>query len=88
MQELDDSSQQVTNADSVTLFVRKWNPSQITLGPFQELTINRKFEKKCLFTLFKINLNRFFILANDEFKSLISKLSGIPQENVEFGKVL
>lgn len=49
VQELDEPNQQQqqpqqqnSDLDSVTIFVRRWNPSEMKLGAFQEITINRK----------------------------------------------
>lgn len=43
LQELDDVSQQVTDERSLTMFIRRWNPSQMTLGPFNEITVYGEF---------------------------------------------
>lgn len=43
LQEIDDANQQVTDERSLTVFIRRWNPSTMTLGPFNEITIYGKF---------------------------------------------
>lgn len=45
VQELDDPVQQVTDPEALTVFLRRWNPAQMTLGPFVELTINSKLNR-------------------------------------------
>lgn len=86
MQELDDPAQQVTDPEALTVFLRRWNPAQMTLGPFQELTVNSKL--KWLRNYVSRELIIFSIsTANDEMKGLIATLSGIPEENIEFTKV-
>lgn len=39
LQEIDDANQQVTDERSLTVFIRRWNPSTMTLGSFNEVTI-------------------------------------------------
>lgn len=39
LQELNNSSQTYTNSDDYCIFLRKWNPSKMTLDGFQEITI-------------------------------------------------
>lgn len=88
MQELDDPQQQVTDPDAITVFLRRWNPAQMTLGVFQEATINREFSA-CLGAMDIKSISSVFGLfaATDEIKSLIAELSGIPEDNVEYAKV-
>lgn len=92
LQEIEDENQQVVEEKSLTVFIRKWNPSTMTLGPFNEITIYGK----CIYILnnrlisySKPLLNTFFSLDldKDNMKSLLSLHSGIPEENVEFAKV-
>lgn len=42
LQELDSPDQQVKDDKSLTIFIRRWNPSQMALGPFNEITIYGK----------------------------------------------
>lgn len=39
LQELNSFSQPYTNSDDSCIFLRKWNPSKMTLDGFQEITI-------------------------------------------------
>lgn len=86
MQELGDSTQQITDPEAITVILRRWNPAQMTLGPLQELTINSKSKSFC-----KLISRRFInvssSIANDEVKSLVATLSAIPVENIEYAKV-
>lgn len=51
--------------NDVVLLIRRWHPSEMKLGPMQEIL----FPNKC------------------ELKNLLSKISEIPKENVEYVKV-
>lgn len=42
VQELDDQNQQLASKDDLALFVRRWNPSTLTLSAYQELVVKRK----------------------------------------------
>lgn len=53
LQEIDDANQQVTDERSLTVFIRRWNPSTMTLGPFNEITIYGKFGSNHVFILLK-----------------------------------
>lgn len=86
MQELDDSTQQITDPEAITVILRRWNPAQMTLGPFQELTINSKSKLFYKWISRKL-INVSTLIANDEIKSLIATLSVIPEENIEYAKV-
>lgn len=94
LQELDDVSQQVTDERSLTVFIRRWNPSTMTLGPFNEITIYGKFGSNSGFFCQQIYqiIRRSFVLSlhaleKDNMKSVLSQHSGIPEENIEFAKV-
>lgn len=61
LQEIDDASQQVTDERSLTVFIRRWNPSTMTLGPFNEITIYGKFASNQVFLVKKISNNKRII---------------------------
>lgn len=65
LQEYDQNSQIVDDPDDIVLFIRRWYPSKMALGPYQEVFINNK----------------------TEFKSLLSEVSGIPVDQIEYSKV-
>lgn len=65
LQELDDASQQVTDEKSLTMFVRRWSPSQMTLGPFSEITIYGETWQRL--TQKKLNVLRLYLLTNCHF---------------------
>ncbi|XP_055315105.1 ubiquitin carboxyl-terminal hydrolase 47 isoform X3 [Sitodiplosis mosellana] len=46
LQELEEPSQQVTDDKSLTIFIRRWNPTQMSLGPFNEVTVYEKDNMK------------------------------------------
>lgn len=82
-------SQQVTDERSLTVFIRRWNPAQMTLGSFNEVTIYGM-----LYLIFSVAFNGIignfapiFIADKDNMKSVLSQHSGIPEENIEFAKV-
>lgn len=39
MQELDEKVPEPIDEPGLVIFVRRWNPSDMTLGPFKEITI-------------------------------------------------
>ncbi|XP_031619612.1 ubiquitin carboxyl-terminal hydrolase 47 isoform X2 [Contarinia nasturtii] len=46
VQELEDQNQQVSDEKSLTIFIRRWYPSEMRLGPFNEITIYEKDNMK------------------------------------------
>lgn len=56
---MEEGSQPVVSSDELVLFVKQWNPSTMTLGPFQEIAL----ESKCflLWFFFEIWI-KFFLL--------------------------
>lgn len=59
----------------------------MVLGPFTELTINRKWTCLCILRPAHTNPDILNSTENDEIKSLIAARSGIPEENIEYAKV-
>lgn len=39
---MEECSQPVVSSDELVLFVKQWNPSTLTLGPFQEIALESK----------------------------------------------
>uniref|UniRef100_A0A6B2EIY1 Ubiquitin carboxyl-terminal hydrolase 47 n=1 Tax=Phlebotomus kandelakii TaxID=1109342 RepID=A0A6B2EIY1_9DIPT len=66
LQEVDENTPIEVNPDDVVLLLRRWNPSTITLDPFQEISFGK---------------------AGGELRKVISELSKIPLEDVEYDKV-
>lgn len=65
LQEADDlASITPTHSDDIVLFIRRWYPSKIELGPVKEILFPHK----------------------SELRNLLSKLSDIPEENIEYVK--
>ncbi|GAB0088457.1 Ubiquitin carboxyl-terminal hydrolase [Sergentomyia squamirostris] len=65
LQEVDDMTPVSVDTDDTVLFLRRWNPSTLTLDPLREIA----FKPNC------------------ELRKIISELSGISLENVEYDKV-
>lgn len=49
LQILECSTVPLTDEETLTLFVRKWNPSKFELGEFQEITLDSKFKINQIF---------------------------------------
>lgn len=60
LHELDTPIEHPTDPDSRTVFIRRWNPAEMTLDSFRELTINRK-HNKCKFHCSSLYNNFVFL---------------------------
>ncbi|XP_055703055.1 ubiquitin carboxyl-terminal hydrolase 47 [Phlebotomus papatasi] len=66
LQEIDDSTPATVDPDDILLLLRRWNPSTLTLDPFQEIAFGQN---------------------SGDLRKVISDLSKIPFEDVEYDKV-
>lgn len=89
IEEIQEGYPQFTDPDDTIIFARRWYPSTRTLGEFQEVVIPSKFKSFFLgCCLIDIWMCLFLILGeNGELCNVLSKMSGIPEENLEYTKV-
>jgi ubiquitin carboxyl-terminal hydrolase 47 len=73
--------------DTKSLFVRRFHPSKLELGQWDEILIGSElFALKCfLLTTFVTIL--YFHSEFSELKGILSKISGIDEENIQYTKV-
>lgn len=88
LQELEETSQPYTDANDKCLFIRQWHPSTMTIGNFREITISGKsFSFVCLLRHRHPIPISFHSTENSELKNVLSSVSGIPEENIEYAMV-